>query len=197
MWKRKFDISKPRYIITNILIVSPLALRYIEAPLDQWYKVGASGSMLTGYWYWNSWEFQTGKERENAAKNYSCLCPASDQASGVIYRNKSFSLDRNQKPNITKRKKTLPRRKEKLNVTRSRRIFAPFRVITNEKKAWEQSKHSIHGYPKSCVAGTKFSSLRAHIGPCPINITVMTVKVIHKCNLGKEYSKTRHNWPGF
>ena len=55
---------------------------------------------------WNSWEFQTGKERENAAKSYSCLClarsnslplpfrtpatqaslcPASDQASGLIY----------------------------------------------------------------------------------------------------------------
>ena len=35
--------------MTNILIVSPLALRYIEAPLDQWYKVGALGSMLTGH----------------------------------------------------------------------------------------------------------------------------------------------------
>ena len=31
--------------MTNILIVSPLALRYIEAPLDQWYRVGALGSI--------------------------------------------------------------------------------------------------------------------------------------------------------
>ena len=156
---------------------------------------------------WNSWEFQTGKERENAAKSYSCLCLAGSNSLPLPFRTPAteaslcpasdlikqvFYTLRQQKPNITKRKKTLPRRKEKLNVTRSRSKFALFRVITNEKKAWEQSKYSIHGYPKSFVPGTKFSSLRPHIGPCPVNITVMTVKVIHKCNLGKEYSKTRH-----
>jgi len=83
--------------------------------LYQWYKVGALESMLTGHL--EQLGIPDMEKRENAAKrNYSCLCPASDQASGLIYRY--------QKLNITKGKKTLPRRKEKLNVTRSRRMFA-------------------------------------------------------------------------
>lgn len=158
--------NKIRYIETSLYYNKHI--NYLS-PCSSLYQDCTSGIKL-GHWdqcwqaIWNSWEFQTGKERDNAANNYSCLCPVSDQASSLICRY--------QKPNITREKKTLPRRKEKLNVTRSRRIFTPFRVITNEKKACERSEHSIHGYQKSFFPGTKFSSLRPRTGPCHCNDSI-------------------------
>ena len=113
------------------------------------------------------------------------LCPASDQASGLIYTETT-------KAKYHKGKETPAPKKRKIKCHKIAKHVCTSPCYNERKESLEQSKHSIHGYPKSFVPGTKFSSLRPHIGPCHINITVVTVKVIHKCNLGKEYSKTRH-----
>ena len=111
---------------------------------------------------WNSWEFQTGKERENAAKSYSCLClarsnslplpfrtpatqaslcPASDQASGLIHTETTKAKYHKGKENPAPKKRKIKCHKIAKHVCTS----LIFRVITNEKKAWNRASIPFMG----------------------------------------------------